>query len=230
VETVNTPLGRVNAPLGAAVQSAFVPGTTVSVPTTVVFNPTSPELTIQSLDPAGLYYQSGLRQGDVVLSSNGAPIQTQADFERLTAANPSQPLPLIVRRNGQEQPIEVRPRQVPGGRAHLGVRFDLDAHNAAMISSVTPGTPAEAAGLRPGDIITVINGEPITSYQQVFQFLAALRPGNQLDIRFTRRVENQTKVTLDSRPLPTQTAGVRTRAPAEQIVVPPASNGQALPK
>jgi S1-C subfamily serine protease len=216
--------------LSAGIQSAFVPGAAVSVPTTVVFNPTSPELTIQSLDPAGLYYQSGLRQGDVVVSSNGEPIQTQADFERLTAANPSQPLPLVVRRNGQEQPIEVRPRQVRNGQAHLGVRFDLDAHNAPMISSVAPGSPAEAAGLRPGDVITVINGEPITSYQQVFQFLAALRPGNQLDIRFTRRVENQTKVTLDSRPLTTQTAGGPTSVAAERTAAPSASNGQTSPK
>jgi S1-C subfamily serine protease len=207
-----------------------VPGTGVSVPTAIVFEPTIPQPTIQYLDPTGLYYQSGLRQGDVILSSNGQPIQTQADFERLAAVNPGEPLPLIVRRNGKEEPIEVRPRQIPGGRAHLGVRFDLDAHNAAMISSVIPGSPAEAAGLRPGDIITVINGEPITSYEQVMQFLAALRPGNQLDIRFTRRVENQTRVTLDSRPLPTQTAGSPSSAPVERPAAPSASNGQAPPK
>jgi S1-C subfamily serine protease len=184
---------------------------------------------VQTLDPAGLYYQSGLRQGDVILSANGEPLQTQADFERLAAVNPSQPLPLVVRREGKEQPIEVRPRQVRGGRAHLGVRFDLDVQSAAMISSVTPGSPAEAAGLRPGDIITIINGEPITSYQQVMQFLAALRPGNQLDIRFTRRVENQTRVTLDSAPRTTQTAA-SPRVPADRTAAPSSSAGQAVPR
>ena len=128
-------------------------------------------------------------------------------------------------------PIELRPRQVAqGGRAHLGVRFDLDVQSAAMISSVTPGSPAEAAGLRPGDIITIINGEPITSYQQVMQFLAALRPGNQLDIRFTRRVENQTRVTLDSAPRTNQTAAAPSRVPAERTTVPPSPASQAAPR
>jgi S1-C subfamily serine protease len=179
----------------------------------------------------GLYYESGLRQGDTLLSSNGVPIQSQADFERLATANPSQPLPLLVRREGREMPIELRPRQVAqGGRAHLGVRFDLDVQSAAMISSVTPGSPAEAAGLRPGDIVTVINGEPITSYQQVFQFLSSLRPGNQLDIRFTRRVENQTRVTLDSAPRTNQTAAALSPVPVERTTVLPSPAAQAAPK
>jgi S1-C subfamily serine protease len=193
------------------------------VPTAIVFDPTNAQPTIQSLDPAGLYYQSGLRQGDTLLSSNGEPIQTQADFERLAAANPDQPLPLVVRRTGKEMPIEVRPRQiVRNGRAHLGVRFDLDVRNAAMVSSVTPGSPADTAGLRPGDILTIINGEPISSYQQVFQFLAALRPGDELDIRFTRRVENQTRATLDSAPRANQTAAALPRVTADRTAVPSA--------
>lgn len=228
----NLPLGTANTPLGNrfgnTAQSAFVPA---FVPTAIVFDPSNSQPTIQSLDPTGLYYESGLRQGDTILSSNGVPIQTQADFERLATANPNQPLPLLVRREGREMPIEVRPRQgAPGGRAHLGVRFDLDVQSAAMISSVTPGSPAEAAGLRPGDIITIINGEPITSYQQVFHFLAALRPGNQLDIRFTRRVENQTRVTLDSAPRTNQSAAAPPRVPGDRIAVPPSSPGQAAPR
>jgi S1-C subfamily serine protease len=198
------------------------------VPPVIPFDPTNPALTIGNLDPSGVYYRSGLRPGDVVLSTYGVPIQTEAEFQQLALQHPGQPMPLVVRRDGQEQMIEVLAQQSP---ARLGVRFDTGIPNAALVTSVTPGSPAEVAGLRPSDIITALNGQRISSYQQAMQILGAMQPGDQVDIRFTRHVVNETRATLDRRPNATtrRTAyppSVRT----DQTAAPRASNGQTLPK
>jgi serine protease Do len=55
----------------------------------------------------------------------------------------------------------------------LAEKFDLgDARDGALITAVSSGSLAEKAGLRPGDLITSINGEIITSVPQATAVLA----------------------------------------------------------
>jgi len=178
------------------------------------FDLTNRGLTVNSVDPTGTYFRSGLRPGDVIVSSEGQPIQSEADFQRLTALYPGQPVPVVVMRDGRQQTINLLPHdtrqstppteQVPPAsaqsQAHLGVRFDIGISNAAVVATVRPRSPAEVAGLRPGDMITALNGERVTSHQHAMQILGSMRPGDRVDISFSRRVDNQTSAVLDSRP------------------------------
>jgi len=198
------------------------------LPAAVPFVPASSVLTIGNLEPSGIYYQSGLRPGDVVLSSYGIPVQTEAAFQQVASQHLAQSMPLVIRRGGKQQTIEIRAQQSP---VRLGVRFDTGAANAALVTSVAPGSPAEVAGLRPDDIITSLNGRRISTYQQAMQVLSTMQPGDGVDIRFIRRVENATRATLD---LPSN-ASVRTAAyppdaRADGTGVPAAQAGQMLPK
>ena len=54
-----------------------------------------------------------------------------------------------------------------------------------IISTVTPGGQAEAAGLRPGDTITRINNEKINIYRQIF-FISITNRGEQLNVTYER--------------------------------------------
>jgi len=45
----------------------------------------------------------------------------------------------------------------------LADSFGLAAHTGAIITDVQPGTPGEKAGLKSGDVITAIDGQPIDS-------------------------------------------------------------------
>jgi len=66
--------------------------------------------------------------------------------------------------------------------AQLGVR-DL---RGAVIFSIIPGSPAEAAGLQPGDIIRQLNGKPVTALSDVLARVAELPVGAKVGIVFER--------------------------------------------
>jgi membrane-associated protease RseP (regulator of RpoE activity) len=86
------------------------------------------------------------------------------------------------------------------GQAFLGVVFDAQNSNAAVVVAVTPGSPAEQAGLRRGDMIVALNGQPINSYRAAIEMIGSLRPGDRLGIDFSRRVDDQTQAILAGKP------------------------------
>ena len=89
----------------------------------------------------------GFRQGDEVLSIDGEPVEEFADIIKLLTERDSQDVPAVVRRDGTEQEITVF------------------FHQPAMVNAVTPGMPAESAGMKPGDVIVEIDGEPIPTFR-----------------------------------------------------------------
>ena len=64
----------------------------------------------------------------------------------------------------------------------LGINLDF----GIMLSGVVAGSPAEAAGLRRGDVILTINGEPIQSRQQALLIVARLNPEDQVQMEGLR--------------------------------------------
>jgi hypothetical protein len=85
------------------------------------------------------------------------------------------------------------------GRPYLGVTFDMRYPNAAVVKAVAPGGPAAQSGIRPGDAIHAINRRFISTWQEVVATVQSLRPGDQLDISYSRRVEERTQVVLTGR-------------------------------
>jgi hypothetical protein len=82
------------------------------------------------------------------------------------------------------------------GRPYLGITFDPDYTDAAVARSVVPGGPADQAGIQPGDNIEAINDEPISSYRDAFAIVQTLRPGEIIDIDFSRRFSGRTQAVL----------------------------------
>ena len=54
----------------------------------------------------------------------------------------------------------------------------------AMIVDVAPGSPADAAGLQPGDVITQINNTPVQTPADLDSALAGLHAGQQVQIQY----------------------------------------------
>ncbi len=58
----------------------------------------------------------------------------------------------------------------------------LDTNVGILLSSIVPEGPAAAAGLKPGDVILAIDGEPIRSRQQALLLVARLNPGERVEV------------------------------------------------
>ena len=56
----------------------------------------------------------------------------------------------------------------------------------AYVGKVTAGTPAERAGLRSGDVITALGGQPVQRAGDVQRLLANLPPGRDSSLTYVR--------------------------------------------
>lgn len=92
-------------------------------------------------------------------------------------------------------------------RARLGVQLDeltpqlaeyFGARDGVLVTSVTPGTPAEAAGLRAGDVITAIDGAAVRDREDVVDALRDKEGAVTIGIVRDRK-ETSVKATLEPR-------------------------------
>jgi putative serine protease PepD len=56
----------------------------------------------------------------------------------------------------------------------------------AQVQGVAAGSPAAAAGLRAGDLITALDGSAVEGPSQLVDDLAALKPGDKVTLTLTR--------------------------------------------
>ena len=83
----------------------------------------------------------------------------------------------------------------PAAAAQAGVPEGL------FVQSVVPAGPAAMAGLREGDVITKINGEPATSTIQLQEITLTKRPGDTVQLEYSRDGRSATAtVTLGTQP------------------------------
>jgi S1-C subfamily serine protease len=66
-----------------------------------------------------------------------------------------------------------------GGTAFLGVEVEANSYggSGAVITSVVPGSPAAAAGLAPGDLITSFGGQEVSSPAGLTTIVTTQKPG-----------------------------------------------------
>jgi serine protease Do len=57
----------------------------------------------------------------------------------------------------------------------------------ALVAAVTPGAPADRAGLRPGDVVVGFAGRPVARMRDLPRLVAATAPGRRADLRLLRR-------------------------------------------
>jgi putative serine protease PepD len=95
--------------------------------------------------------------------------------------------------------------QIIGGHAiqhaYVGVELNANSSGGAQVSTVQPGSPAEAAGLQPGDVVTAINGKAISSTEQFIEVVDHYRPGDTLTLSVNRSGQHSdVKLKLGTRP------------------------------
>jgi serine protease Do len=90
-------------------------------------------------------------------------------------------------------------------RGWLGVNIveAPGAARAAVVSEVFRGSPAFAAGLKPGDRVLAVNGRPVERFGQLLRKVSFLAPGSKAILRVERGgAVQELAVTLAERPAP----------------------------
>ena len=193
-------------------------------------------LTVNFIQRNSIFFDSGLRQGDIIVSLRGRPVRSEADFIRWMTFHRGERVPVVVLRDGRQETIYIEHLQeaVPvdppydaqaGGQAFLGVGFDPQVRDAAIVVTVTPGSPAEQAGLQPDDMLVALNGQEVRSHQDAIAIIRSMQPGDRLSIAFARRMEAETEAVLAGRPgQPVRTATRGAELRIEQRNIPPTND------
>ena len=97
-------------------------------------------------------------------------------------------------------------------RGHLGIlvqdltqdlakTLNLDMSKGAVVSQVVAGSPAEKAGIKAGDVITDINGEPVAGASALRNKIGLMRIGSEVRISLIRKGTRQQATAFLAKPV-----------------------------
>lgn len=86
----------------------------------------------------------------------------------------------------------------PVKHSYVGVELNGNSAGGAQVTQVQQGSPAASAGVQPGDVITAIDGRPLTSTATFIQTVDSYAPGTKITL--TLRGGRTVTLTLGTRP------------------------------
>jgi serine protease DegQ len=96
--------------------------------------------------------------------------------------------------------IGVEPQDVT---PELAEAFRLPRRDGAIIAGIMRGGPAEKAGVKVGDILTSLNGKPVTNVATMLNMISLLPPGSTARFRFLRDADEvDLPIVIGTRPNP----------------------------
>jgi serine protease Do len=104
---------------------------------------------------------------------------------------------------------------VQGVSSDIAKSLGLAEVQGALVSTVNEGSPAEAAGIRRGDVITAFNGEPVADSNNLRNRVASTLPGSTVTLRVVRGGEAQSLTVKLGELSGPKTAQNGTEGPAE---------------
>jgi serine protease Do len=163
---------------------------------------------VSQVTPDSPAARAGLKSGDVIDQLDGQKVVDSSSLQiAVSQRQPGQKIQLGVIRNGQPMSLsatvgeyhqpgtQVAENEQGNGSANtgkLGLAVDdlnadarqqlnvpADVHGAA-IANVRPGSPAEDAGLQPGDVVLEVNRKPVASAEQFATAVHATPAGKDI--------------------------------------------------
>jgi serine protease Do len=156
-------------------------------------NPPKAGALISAVTPGGPAAEAGIQPGDVIVSVGGKPVKTGDDVVGLVSEHKiGDTVAIGVVRGGQERDVSVKVSEFPNpaltakAERRVGVALQTltpelasslgidPSVKGAVITDVAPKSPADQAGLAPGDVVREVDRKPVASADDA---AAALRAG-----------------------------------------------------
>ncbi|HVU32443.1 MAG TPA: RIP metalloprotease RseP [Opitutaceae bacterium] len=151
--------------------------------------------------------KAGLKSGDVILAVDGDKVATFSDIQEhialssgWTSSGQRQTI-LTIRRDGKQMDVPIRP-VISGSEKVRMVGFSTVAK--LVVGRVTPGSPADRAGLKPDDQIIAVSGHPTLTFPDLVD---ALRQSGKDPLAVTVRRAGQPETVQLPRPSESKDGG-----------------------
>ena len=116
--------------------------------------------------------QAGLRTGDRIVAVDGKPVQYWEDLARVGQTAGGRPLEVTVQgRDAAPRKVVLTPVQAKRkdlfGDDQVVWEVGASPYLPPAIGDVIPGDPAEQAGLKAGDVVVALEGQPVMSWDEL---------------------------------------------------------------
>ncbi len=157
----------------------------------------SEEPELAAVQPNSPAYQAGLKPKDKIVEIDGHKVARQAELKHLLGPHyAGDKVTLVVLRGKErlEKTIELVGKLIPYANPFLGALPMRPIAGASGEPGVTlryiyPDSPAEKAGLQPGDRIAGCEGKPVKSLDELFEQFASLAPKHKTKFEVHRGEE-----------------------------------------
>ena len=116
--------------------------------------------------------QAGLRTGDRIVAVDGKPVQYWEDLARVVQTAGGRPLEVTVEgRDAAPRKVALTPVQAKRkdlfGDDQVVWEVGASPYLPPAIGDVIPGDPADQAGLKAGDVVVALEGQPVMSWDEL---------------------------------------------------------------
>jgi serine protease Do len=150
---------------------------------------------VSSVEPGSPAAGAGLRMADVVLALGGEPVTSPEEFyAMLRTYTPDDRVKVEVLRGAESMEILVPLAPLPGnyglkyGERVFGMTL-RESPGGLVVKGVTPSSPAERAGIRPGDLVAEVAGtrpKSLEDYARLLEDRMGTEPLQFLVVRGNR--------------------------------------------
>jgi regulator of sigma E protease len=140
--------------------------------------------------------QAGLRTGDRITAVDGKAVQYWEDLARVVQAANGRPLEVAVQgRDGASRKVALIPVQAKRkdlfGDDQVVWEVGASSYLPPTIGDVIPGDPAEQAGLKAGDVVGALDGQPVMAWDELAEKIHQ-RAGQPTRLEVKRGTESLT--------------------------------------